>query len=47
MRRDDQKFHVFKTPKRMVKTNQDIIGEQNIRNNNCVLVVIDEDKKIA
>ena len=31
----------------MVKTNQDIIGEQNIRNNNCLLVVIDEDKKIA
>ena len=29
MRWDDQKCNVFKIAKRMVKTNQDITGEQN------------------
>ena len=34
---DDQKCDVFKTTKRMVKTNQDITGEQYIRNYDGVL----------
>ena len=44
---DDQKCYVLKIAKRMVKTNQDIIGEQCIRNDDGVLAVSDEDKKIA
>ena len=30
MQWDDEKCNVFKIAKRMVKTNQDIIGEQNL-----------------
>ena len=47
MLRDDQKCDVFKIGKRMVKTNQDIIGEQCIRNDDGLLAVTDEDKKVA
>ena len=43
---DYQKGDVFKIAKRLVNTNQDIIGEQCVRN--CdVLAVSDEDKEIA
>ena len=38
---------MFKISKKMGKSNQDIIGEQCIRNNHAVLEVSDEDKKIA
>ena len=41
---NDQKRDVFKIAKRIVKTNQDIIGEQGIRNDNGVLAVSDENK---
>ena len=47
MWRNDQKRDVFKIAKRIVKTNQDITGEQCIRNDNGVLAVSDENKKIA
>ena len=43
---NNQKCDKFNITKRMVKTNQDIIGE-HIRNKDDVLVVTDEDKKIA
>ena len=39
MQQKDQKCDVFKTTKNMVKTNQDVIGEQWIRNDDGVLVV--------
>ena len=42
----DKKGNVFKIAKKMVKTKQDIIGEECIRNGD-VLAVSDEDKKIA
>ena len=45
IQQDDKKYDVFKIAKRMFKTNQDIIGEQCIRNDNGVLAVSDEDKK--
>ena len=38
------KCDVFKIAKRMVKTNQDVIGKQCIRNNDGVLSVNDKDK---
>ena len=38
---------MFKTVHRMVKTNQDIIGEQCMKNNDGVLAVSHEGKKIA
>ena len=44
---DDKKSDVFKTAKRMVKTNQDIIGEQCIRKDDSVLAVSNDDRKIA
>ena len=44
---DDQKCDLFKIPKRMVKINQDIIGEQYTRNDHGVLAVSEEDKKRA
>ena len=40
-------YNMFKTVHRMVKTNQDIIGEKCIRNNDGVLAVSHEGKKIA
>ena len=46
MRKDDQKFVVIKISKRVVKSNQDITGNQCIRNDG-VLAVKDEYKKIA
>lgn len=46
MRKDDQKFDVIRISKIVVKTNQDITGNQCIRNNS-VLAVKDEYKKIA
>ena len=46
MQQDDQKCDVFKTAKRMVKTNEDI-GEQCIKKDNGILAVKNEDKKIA
>ena len=39
MRKDNQKCGAFKIAKMMVKTNQDVIGEQCIRNDDGVLVV--------
>ena len=42
MRRDDQRSDVFKTANWTVRTNQDIIGEQCIRNDD-VLAVSDEE----
>ena len=45
-KRDDQKWDVFKTARRMVKTNQGIIDEQGIRNDDGILAVRDEDKKM-
>ena len=45
IQQDDKKYDVFKIAKRMFKTNQDIIGEKCIRNDNGVLAVSDEDKK--
>ena len=48
MKRDDQKFDISKIAKRMVRTNQDIIGElQRKRDDDSVLAVSGEDKKIA
>ena len=44
---DDKKSDVFKTAKRMVKTNQDIIGEQCLRKDDSVLAVSNDDRKIA
>ena len=44
---NDQKYDVFKIAKRMLKNNQDNIGEQCIRNDDDVLAISDEDKKIA
>ena len=41
---DDQKCDVIKIAERIVKTNQDIIGEQRLRNDDHVLKVRDEDK---
>ena len=35
-----------KIAKRMVKINQDILGEQCIRSDDVVLAVSDEDKKV-
>ena len=43
---DDQKCDVFKTAKIVVKTNQDIIDEHCIRNNDGVPAVIDENMKL-
>ena len=39
MQQKDQKCNVFKIATSMVKTNQDVIGEQCIRNDDGVLVV--------
>ena len=47
MWRDEQSCDVFKIAKRIVKTNQYVIGEQFIRNDVGVLAVRSEDKKIA
>ena len=48
MWRDDQECDVFKFSKKMIKTNQNIIGEQCIRNyDDDVLTVCDEDQKIV
>ena len=41
------KYKVFKIVKRMVKTNQDIIREKCIRNDDGMYVVNDEDKKVV
>ena len=45
MGRDDQKCDVFKIVKRMVKTNQDTVGEQCIRNDG--VMAVSQSKKIA
>ena len=42
MQRNDKKCDVIKISKRIVKTNQDIIGEVCIRIDNVVLTVSDE-----
>ena len=47
MQQDDQKCDVLKVAKSMVKTNQDIICEQCIRNDDNILTVSDEDKEKA
>ena len=45
MWRCHEKQYVFKIAKSMVKTNQDIIGEQQIRNDDGALALSDKDKK--
>lgn len=45
IRRDNQKYELLITPKRMIIANQNIIREQCIRNDKGVLAVSDEDKK--
>ena len=40
MWKDDQECDVFKFAKRMIKTNENIIGEQCIRNNDDVLTSV-------
>ena len=47
MWQDDQKSDLFKTTKRMVKTNQNVICELYVKNDDGVLEVNNEDKKIA
>lgn len=44
---DDQKYNVLKIAKRMIKTNHNITGEQFTRNDDGLLDLSDEDKKIA
>lgn len=44
---DDQKDNVFKVAKRMVKANKDIIEEQCIWNDDPLLPVRGEDKKMG
>ena len=46
MQKDDEERDVFKIAKRIVKINQDVMGEQCIRNDG-VLAVNDEDNKIV
>ena len=46
-KRNDQKWNVLKIAKKMAKTNQGIIGENCMRNDNGMLAVSDEDRKIA
>ena len=45
--RDDQKQEVFRIAKSLVKDNRDIIGEQCIRNDDGILAVSEEAKKVA
>lgn len=45
--RNDYKFDAFKIAKSMIKTNQDMIGEQCIRKYGGVSSVSDEDAKIV
>ena len=47
IRRGDQKGEIFRITKRMVKTSQDVISERCIRNDDFVLLLSYEDKKIA
>ena len=47
LRRDYQKCNLFKVARRMVKTNQGIIDEQFIVNDDSIVTVTDEDSKIA
>ena len=44
---DDEKWSVFKIAKRMVQTNQDIIGEHCIKSYDGKLTVGDKEKKTA
>lgn len=44
---DDQKYNVLKIAKRMIKTNHNITGEQFTRNDDGLLDLSDEYKKIA
>ena len=46
LQREDHKCDVFNIAKKKVKTNQDIIGDQYVRNDDNVLAVSGEDKKI-
>lgn len=47
MQRNDQKSDVFISVKRLVKTNQDVIDQQCIRNDGGVLAFSDKDQKIV
>ncbi|KAK4300948.1 hypothetical protein Pmani_026889 [Petrolisthes manimaculis] len=47
LRRDDEKNEVFRIAKQMAKTNQDIVGEKCIRNDDGVLAINEQDKKDA
>ena len=47
MRRDDQKNKVFKMAKKMIKTNQDIMGEKCIRNDDGELATSEIQKTNA
>ena len=47
LRRDDQKSEVFKIAKQIAKTNQDVVGEKCIRNDDGVLACSETEKKAA
>ena len=47
MQHNDQKYDLFKYAKRIIRTNEDITGQQYIRNDDRVLVVNDENKKMT
>ena len=45
--REDQRNEVFKIAKQMKKTNQDVVGEKCIRNDEGNLASTEEEKKLA
>ena len=47
LRREDQRNEVFKIAKQMKKTNQDVVGEKCIRNDEGNLASTEEEKKLA
>ena len=47
LRREDQRNEVFKIAKQMKNTNQDVVGEKCIRNDEGNLASTEEEKKLA
>ena len=47
LQKNYQKCYAFKISKKIVKTNQDIIAEECIRNDDVMLTVSDEENKIT
>ena len=47
LRREGQHNEVFKIAKQMKKTNQDVVGEKCIRNDESNLASTEEEKKLA